>query len=72
MGRDQNLRETSVNVNSCFTIFWSCEIHECQFSLFFMILSEKLVNYHVMSREMTEITGIGREWDITIFELKQT
>ena len=42
MGRDQNLRESSVNVISRFTISGNREIREWQFSLFFMILTEKL------------------------------
>ena len=45
MGCDQNLRETSVKVNLRFTIFGNHEIRECQFSLFFVILSEKFANF---------------------------
>ena len=66
MSRDQNLRELSVNVNLPFTICRNREICEWQFSLFFMILSEKLANFSVISREIAKITGIGREWDFTI------
>ena len=58
MGLDQNLRETSMNVNSCFAIFGNREIHECQFSQFFVILSEKFANFCVISREIAKITGI--------------
>ena len=66
MGLDQNLRETSMNVNSRFTSFGKREIHECQFSQFFVILSEKFANFCVISREIAKITGIGRERDFTI------
>ena len=66
MGRDQNLRETSGNVNSRFTIFRNCEIRECQFSLFFVVLSEKFAIFCVISREIVEIMGIGREQNLTI------
>ena len=34
MGSDQNLRETSGNVNSRFTTIGNCEIRECQFPYF--------------------------------------
>ena len=51
-GRDHNLLETSVNMNSSFTIFG--------------ILSEKFANFCVISREITKITGVGREQDFTI------
>ena len=66
MDRDQNLRETSVNVNLRFIIYGNCAIRECQFSLFFVILSEKFANFCVMSREIAKITGIGRERKLTI------
>ena len=56
MDRDQNLRETSVNVNLRFIIYGNCAIRECQFSLFFVILSEKFANSCVISRENAEIT----------------
>ena len=65
MGLDQNLRETSVNVNSRFTIFGNREILESQFSLFFVILSEKFLNFWVISREMAKITEIGRKQNFT-------
>ena len=62
MGRDWNVREFSVNVISRFTICGNCEISEWQFSLFFVILSEKLAKFCVISRE---ITGILRDSDFT-------
>ena len=67
MGRDQNLRETSMNVNSHFTIFGSREIHDCQFSLFFVILSEILANVCHISCENAKMRGIGHEQDFTIW-----
>ena len=68
MGCDQNLRETSAsaNVNSRFTIFGNRAIHECQFSLFVVILSEKFANVCVISRDIAKITGIRREQGLTI------
>ena len=66
MGRDQNLRESRVNLNSRFTICRNREIREWQFSLFFMILSEKLANFCVISSEIAKITGNAREQDFTI------
>ena len=66
MGRDQNLHEMSVKVNSRFTIFGNNEIPECQFSLFFVILSEKFANFCMTSQEIAKIVGIGRERDFTI------
>ena len=67
MSCDQNLRETSMNVNSCscFPISGNREILECQFSLFLVILSEKLANFGGISCEIIKITGIGREGDFT-------
>ena len=41
MGREQNLRELSVNVISLFTICTKSELYEWQFSPCFVILSEK-------------------------------
>ena len=66
IGRDQNLREMIVNVNSRLTIFENCEIRECQFSLCFVILSGKFANFCVIWREIAKITGIGRERDLKI------
>ena len=65
MGRDQNLREMSVNLNLRFNIFGNYEIPECQFSLFFVILSEKFANFCVISHEITKITGIGPAQEFT-------
>ena len=54
MGRDQNLRELCVNVISCFTpVVSPFPATKC-----FVILGEK--------SEITNITGIGCERDITI------
>ena len=66
IGRDQNLREMIVNVNSRLTIFENREIRECQFSLCFVILSEKLANFCVISREIAKIWDLGCELDVTI------
>ena len=66
MSSDQNCRESSVNVISCFTIWINGELCEKQFSLFFVILSEKLANFCVISSEIAKIIGIERE---TIHEL---
>ena len=33
-------------------------LHESQFSIFFLILSEKLADFSVISREIADITGI--------------
>ena len=65
MCRDQNLRESSVNVNSRFTIYRNREIREWQISLFFVIWSDKLANFGVISREIAKITGIEREREFT-------
>ena len=66
MGHNQNLRESSVNVNSRFTIFGNREIFEYQFSLFFVILSETFANFCVISREIAKITGKGDEHNFMI------
>ena len=63
MGHHQNLHETSVKVNSRFTIFGNCDICECKF---FVILSETFANFCVISREIAKITGIVSEQDFTI------
>ena len=57
IGCEQNLRESSVNVISLFTICTKSEIHEWQFSPCFVILSEKRVNFSVILHEITEIMG---------------
>ena len=77
LGCDQNLREMSMNVNSRFIIFKNREICECQFSIFFVILSEKFAIFFVIlsekfaiffviSHKIDKITRIEREWDFTI------
>ena len=72
MDRDQNLRELSVSVISRFTIYGICEIHECPFSLFFVIVSENLANCGMISREIAKIIGIGREQDFTFKNFRKT
>ena len=62
MGCDQHLRESSVNVNTGFTI---CKNRDIQFSLLFVILSEKLTNFGTISREIAKIPVIGHEQDFT-------
>ena len=66
MGHDQNLREMSVNVISRFTICVSSELRERQFSLFFIILSEKLTTFCIISCEIANILEIWEEQDFTI------
>ena len=66
MGRDQNLREFIMNVISRFTLCKNREFREWQFSLFFMIMSDKLANFCVISRKITKITKIRHEWHFTI------
>ena len=51
MDHEQNLRELNVNVTSLLPIYVKREIRECQYSPFFMILSEKLVCFSLISRE---------------------
>ena len=63
MGHDQNLGESSVNVNSR---FGNREVGECQFSPFLVILSEKFATFCVILCEIAKITGIGRERDLKI------
>ena len=50
----------------CFTISGNRDIREWQFSLLFVILSENLANFCIISRQIVKITGIGREQDFTI------
>ena len=66
MGHDQNIRELSVNVISRCTIFGNCELWKWQFSLIFMILSKRFVKCCMISREIANVTRIGREWDFAI------
>ena len=56
MSSDQNFRELSINVISHHNIYVKREICEWQFSSFIVILSEKHVNFGVISREIAEIT----------------
>ena len=65
MGCDKNVRELNMIMISHFTICVNCELLEWQFSLFFVILSETLANFGVISQEIAEITGIEREQDFT-------
>ena len=66
MGRDSDLRESSMSVISRFNICVKCKLHEWQFSLFFVILIEKSSKFYVISSEIYEITEIERKWDFTI------
>ena len=43
-----------------------CELSEWQFSYFFMILSEKLANFCVISRQITNMTRLESKRDFTI------
>ena len=56
---DQNLCECD------FTIYVNREICEWQFSIYFMILNEKLA-FCVNSHESAKITEIGQDKDFTI------
>ena len=65
MGFDQNLLESSMNVISRFTKCVNYEIREWQFSLFFVILSEKLANFGMISREIVKSLNsqeLGVDW----------
>ena len=55
MNREQNFRESSVNVISFITISVKREIRNWQFPPFFVIGSEKLVNFNVILREIVRI-----------------
>ena len=55
MNREQNFRESSVNVISFITISVKREIRNWQFPPFFVIGSEKLVNFNVILREIARI-----------------
>ena len=39
---------------------------------FFVILSEKLEQFDVISRKITKTTEIGRGWDFTIYNWSET
>ena len=71
MGREQNLRELSENVISLFTIWAKSELYEWQFSPFFVIVSEKLVNFSVILHEITEIMGIHDIKDVIRWNAKK-
>lgn len=58
--------ESSMNVNSRFTICRNCEIRERQFCLLFVILSYKLAKFAVISREIAKILGIRHEQDFIL------
>ena len=58
MGREQNLRESSMDVISLLTI---CMNLEWQFLKIFVIWSEKYVTFIVILREITEIIWNGQE-----------
>ena len=66
MDHDQNLRESSVIVIFCFTICVKRKLCEWLFTLIFVILSEKLANFCVISREIAKIWDLGCELDVTI------
>ena len=55
MGRGENLLESSLKLISCFIICVNSELREWQLFLFFVILSEKLENFCVLSFEITKI-----------------
>ena len=55
----------SQKVISHFTICVKPEICEWQFSFFFVILRERLVNVCMTSHEIAKIAGIGREQDFS-------
>ena len=59
MGQDKNLREFSMNVISCFTICVKHELCECQYSLFFVILSEKLTRFDRVHVKLLTIRELG-------------
>ena len=63
---DQNLRVSSMNVILRFTICRNNEIIKGQICIFFVIFREKLVNFCIISHEISKITGIGCEQDFTI------
>ena len=71
MGREQKLREFSENVISLFTICAKSELYEWQFSPFFVIVSEKLVNFSVILHEITEIMGIHDIKDVIRWNAKK-
>ena len=60
MGCDQNLRELSMNVILRLIMWVKREICKWQFSQFLAILSEKFVNFSVISLVVAETTWIGK------------
>ena len=66
VGHDQNSRELSLNVKLRFAIGMKRESCECQFSLFFVVLGEKLANFCMISLDLAKIEEICRERDFTI------
>ena len=61
---DQNLRESSMNVISRFTICMIHQLREWQFPLFFVILNEKLA---VISHKIAQIMGFHNlelKWNV--------
>ena len=67
MSCDQNLRQLRMNVISRFTIYINREVREWQFSLFFIVVSEKSANFCIISREIAKITGKGYEHNFMIY-----
>ena len=63
IGHDQNFRELSVNVISFLIIFVKHKIHERQFPPLMVILSEKCVNYNMISRQIPKITFFVHKWE---------
>ena len=62
MDHHLNIRELDVS-----PLAWlRSEIHEWQFSLFIMLLTEKITIFCVVSHEIVKITGIMSELDFTI------
>ena len=61
MGCELYLRKSRMSLTSLFTIWVIHEIHEWQFVPFFVILSEKLVNFSVITHEIIEIMWFGSE-----------
>ena len=62
MGSDKNLCECDFSFYLCI----NSEIREQQFSLFLVILSERIANFCLISHEDTKITEIWHEQDSTI------
>ena len=63
---DKNLRELSVTAISRFAICAKHELHEWQFSLLFVILSDELANFCMIFHEMAKISEIRCERNFTI------